>query len=535
MEYTEAAISIGEVFDIRSANEWIREAKLLPLPKALFGDFWLEGEVAIMFADTGKGKSALGMQIAESIAKSRPIRPFSMTAKRQKVLYLDFELTRKQFEMRYSADHDAEKDEYLKKHYCFSEKFKRIELLPETFQKRDGRPFEEGLRDLIQPLVQETGARILIVDNITYLKRTAESTRESVPLMKELQRLKKRFGLSILVIAHTPKRDIRRPLVINDMQGSKVIANYADNIFAIGQSTRAGDERYLKHVKVRSRELVYGAAHVPVFRLKKIGGNFLGFEFQHFAPESELLRGSIDEREWETIEQIKRMSDSGMTIRAIAAELEMSKSVVHRKLQMWKPSEESGVASRESGAGSSGCPPGLRRGADASSAGWSADGVVLTPVSSPLPYTERTTPAFGHPSFSTEGSFGEEEYRGQLTDQYLVSIGMRPAWKEKGEAEQREKNGLHNENDPIDNDEEVNGEMESTDDISCSEQFSTINSQLSVRTDGYGREIFVESEDPNGKPMVWYQDDSKGVRFRFERKGWAVISERVAGDVVLLE
>ena len=267
-------VSINEVFDIRSPNEWMREAKKMPVPKSLFGDLWLEGELAIMFADTGKGKSVLAVQIAESIAHGRQIEPFVMTARPQRVLYLDFELSSKQFEMRYSADHDPEKSEYLKNHFRFSEKFKRIELRPETLQKRDGRPFEEVLRDLLQALVLETGAKVLIIDNITYLKRTAESTRESVPLMKELQRLKKRFGLSILVIAHTPKRDIARPLVVNDMQGSKVIANYADSIFAIGQSRRETNERYIKHVKIRSNELIYGGAHVPVFRLKKIGGNF---------------------------------------------------------------------------------------------------------------------------------------------------------------------------------------------------------------------------------------------------------------------
>ena len=47
---------------IRTANDWINEAKQRPIPKALFGEYWREGETAVMFGDTGKGVSALAMQ-----------------------------------------------------------------------------------------------------------------------------------------------------------------------------------------------------------------------------------------------------------------------------------------------------------------------------------------------------------------------------------------------------------------------------------------------------------------------------------------
>ena len=232
-----ANTDLEEIFSIKSANEWIRGAKKKPVPKLLFGEFWLEGELAILFADTGKGKSLLAVQIAESIARGRPIEPLEMTGRPQTVLYLDFELSDKQFEMRYAAEHDPARGEYLRNHYVFSERFKRIELKPEALSNDQSRSFEARLRHLIEPLIRETRARVLMIDNITYLKRTAESTRESAPLMKELKRLKSEFGLSVLVLAHTPKRDARRALVVNDLQGSKVIANFADNIFAIGKAS----------------------------------------------------------------------------------------------------------------------------------------------------------------------------------------------------------------------------------------------------------------------------------------------------------
>ena len=93
-----------EVFDIRSANDWINEARAVGEPKMLFGEMWLEGELAVMFGGSGMGKSLLAMQIAESIARGRAVEPFEMTAAAQNVLYLDVELTAKQFQMRYATE-----------------------------------------------------------------------------------------------------------------------------------------------------------------------------------------------------------------------------------------------------------------------------------------------------------------------------------------------------------------------------------------------------------------------------------------------
>src|SRR5262249_44367913 len=146
-----------------------------------------------------------------------------------------FELTAKQFEMRYARDFDPAEGETLKDHYEFSSNFSRIQIKLDSKLSQGHYRFERQLRESIESVVKETGARILIIDNISYLKRSNESTREAVPLMRELKQLKELHGLSILVLAHTPKRDGSRPLTVNDLQGSKVLSNFADNIFAIGR------------------------------------------------------------------------------------------------------------------------------------------------------------------------------------------------------------------------------------------------------------------------------------------------------------
>ncbi len=81
----------------RTANESLAANKQTHPPANLFGDLWKEGGLAILFADTGLGKSILAMQIAESIALGTACIPPSAfrtphLAPAQKVLYLDFEL-----------------------------------------------------------------------------------------------------------------------------------------------------------------------------------------------------------------------------------------------------------------------------------------------------------------------------------------------------------------------------------------------------------------------------------------------------------
>ena len=199
---TENLPPLEAIFTVKTANEWLCHAKKRPVPKMLFGEFWLEGELAILFADTGKGKSILAVQIAECLARGRSIAPLQMNAPPQKVLYLDFELSDKQFEMRYAAEHDAEKGEFLKNHYRFSDRLCRVEIDINAEVPASFRSYDDYLHHSIERLLTETKAKILIVDNITYLKRSNESTREALPLMKELKRLKKELGLSISYGAH---------------------------------------------------------------------------------------------------------------------------------------------------------------------------------------------------------------------------------------------------------------------------------------------------------------------------------------------
>ena len=75
-------------FQCRTANDCIINARSQPIPKKLFQSLLFEKELTILVADTGVGKTIFAMQIANEISKT------------EKVLYLDLELSDKQFQGR---------------------------------------------------------------------------------------------------------------------------------------------------------------------------------------------------------------------------------------------------------------------------------------------------------------------------------------------------------------------------------------------------------------------------------------------------
>jgi hypothetical protein len=316
------------LFTIQAANIWMENSKLRPVPKMLFGEFWFEGELCILFADTGKGKSILAVQIADSISKGLNIRNFRLEAKRQKVLYFDFELSDKQFEARYSI----KQGDYFTNHYAFDANFKRGEINQNSFMPDRFKDFQDYLNFSLEYEIVQTEAKVLIVDNITYLKNATETAKDALPLMKELIRLKKKYDLSILALAHTPKRDLTRPITVNDLQGSKMLSNFSDSIFAIGESAKDKQLRYLKQIKARNTEEIYHAENVIVCQVTK-PDNFLMFDFLNFGNEREHLKALSENDKSDLIQKVKDLSGQGESQRKIAGELGISLGTVNNYLK----------------------------------------------------------------------------------------------------------------------------------------------------------------------------------------------------------
>ena len=309
------------LFTVKTASRWIEQARTRPIPQMLFREFWFEGELCILFADTNLGKSILAVQIGNSISKGEQIRGFKMETSKQTILYFDFELSDKQFENRYSFNYEQ--------HYNFDNDFIRIEMNPDAEIPDRGDEYEERLNQSLEQTIIETGAKVLIIDNITYLKNETEKAKDALPLMKYLKALKSKYGLSILALAHTPKRDLSKPITRNDLQGSKMLINFCDSSFSIGESTTDKNIRYLKQIKARNTEIIFDTENVCVCQIEK-PVNFLQFDFVGYGAESKHLKQYNEKDKEQRISEIMEFKNQGITNIEIAQKFGVSEGAIRK-------------------------------------------------------------------------------------------------------------------------------------------------------------------------------------------------------------
>jgi len=303
------ASNVG-MFTVKSANDTIMEAKARPNPRPLWMKMWFEGEVCCLFSDSNLGKSILAVQIASLIAKER------------KVLYFDFELSDKQFQLRYTDDSD-------KSVFVFPPLLYRVTINSELYDIND---FEASVIKDIEMTAIQTEAKIVIIDNLTYLCNSSEKGDLAGMLMMRLMALKRNQGLSLLILAHTPKRPLTNPITQNDLAGSKKLYNFFDSVFAIGKSALDGCLRYIKQIKVRYGEYEYDSDNVAVFEVKKVG-SFLQFVPKGFATERQHLKERSDKEDESLLEEVRQLHEQHYPYREIASRLGISESKAYRLIK----------------------------------------------------------------------------------------------------------------------------------------------------------------------------------------------------------
>lgn len=309
IEANSGANHIG-MLKLRTANKAIRDAALRPDPEDLYNGLWYEGEVCCLFADSNVGKSIFAVQMADEIAQTR------------KVLYVDCELSDKQFQLRYT-------DRETGVLHAFPDNLIRAEINP---AKMDMKNFEEQIINDIEVAAQQTASDTIMIDNLTYLCNSSEKGDQAGIFMMKLMNLKMKYNWSLLIIAHTPKRNMTNPITQNDLAGSKKLYNFFDSVFAIGKSARDERLRYVKQVKVRAGEYLYGSDNVIVYEIEHEGDN-VRFAFKEFAKESDHLKENTEHEKQSQLEQAQALKAEGKTLREIAAALGMSKSSVDRMLK----------------------------------------------------------------------------------------------------------------------------------------------------------------------------------------------------------
>jgi DnaB-like helicase N terminal domain/AAA domain len=309
----------------------------------LVGSLIKKQDVAILFSGPENGKSILGIQMADKISRGESL--FGGLLRNecgpQKVLYFDFELTLSDYKSRYI---DGAGNIYP---FLGDDWFTRV-------GNDDDNPksFAEIARNMERILMQNIELyqpNVVFVDNITAMSNG--STVDAVvvtKIMDLLLRLKNRHKLTVIVLAHTPKRyDLSRPIGIEDLAGSALLAAYADTIIAIGRSKMGNNVKYLKHIKVRTGVKIHDEQNVINVAIEKEGA-FLqmktleeptGRETDHLISKNDV---AVNE---ELLKNMVMLHNEGKNYQIIKEELNipMSRQHIARLIKMHKEKIEAEV------------------------------------------------------------------------------------------------------------------------------------------------------------------------------------------------
>lgn len=310
----------AKVICTETASSWMEVASSEPDPLQLFGPLLHEGELTIFFASSNTGKSALAVQLGDAISRGASVFPELPNQKADPVpvQYIDFELSKKQFEARYK-DHDTGQ------HKAFSSFFYRAEINRDALA--DKPDFTNAILDEIEEQARDFG--LIIIDNLTTLLTEQEKSSNSGHLMARLNQVKKQTGCSILLIAHTPKRNHSEPLTMNDLAGSANLSNLADSVFALGQNNQSKETKYLKQINTRSAAEMLSADSVATVQIEKAGPD-LRFEFIQFQQERDHLKDQDEAQAEQLKADAQQLYDEGYSYKAIGDKLGIGKSKVYR-------------------------------------------------------------------------------------------------------------------------------------------------------------------------------------------------------------
>jgi|TARA_B110000977_G_C11057555_1_gene484698 RecA-family ATPase len=306
-----------------TANNRIQRAKLIANPKQMVGSFWKEGEIMVLFAYTGTGKTAFAMQIARAISEGKSVFKddegniiLLNECNPKKVLYYDAELSDKQFQNRSSTNYENE--------YKYSDLFFMMQV-NRFYNLKDEETFSESIIDSIEDKIINDKIEVVIIDNLHCLQEALENSKDAKPLMDKLVNLKHKHRISLMIIGHTPKQHLFQEMGLKDLQGSSAISVQLDTCIAIGNSVINEQTKYLKEVKIRDGEYHFGRDNVITVELYNNDKNLFEMKFICFDKEASHLKDMDSE---ELVETVLELSKEGKSYRDIQNETGVSKSKV---------------------------------------------------------------------------------------------------------------------------------------------------------------------------------------------------------------
>jgi DNA-binding NarL/FixJ family response regulator len=295
----------------------LQEAKTLPPLQPILPDFIFEGDMSIIFGGPNAGKTTLITQILELIASGKIIGGFHSEIIKEPVVYLDLEMDSRKLAKRYEKNETEV--------YNFSEKIIRV------FHNREfvGKLKAKEKIELAIDLMRQYDSRILVIDNFSAMGVEHEKSIDALELMRTFRQVTVQVNGTVIVAAHTPKRNGNEILQLKDLAGSAVISNFADSVVGIGQDIRKANRRYLKGFKNRDAEKKYCGPQVLECEISKAENGLVFFEQIGTSLESHML---ISDQEAEKIQRnndILQMKSEGLSLNEIADKMGMNRNTVN--------------------------------------------------------------------------------------------------------------------------------------------------------------------------------------------------------------
>lgn len=284
-------------------NDSLKRGREMEAPQELIKHIVVEHETTFLFGDTGIGKTILAIQLA-----------CMMASLGKRVLYVNFELSDLQLSMRYP------KKEFPSSLYLACIDYARMHDVTE----------QGAILQEIQRRALEYDIEVVIIDNFTNLCINSKEGSEAGNIMLQLLSLRRTHNWTMLILAHVPKRKPCDPLLVNDLAGSKVLSNIADNVIGLNKSKKDKNMRYIIQLKYRSFPIELDYKNVQELHLTT-SDDWLHFEFGDYDEERAHLPRSRDEKAELERDIVKELKEpNGLSYRDIADKLGTSLGTVQR-------------------------------------------------------------------------------------------------------------------------------------------------------------------------------------------------------------
>lgn len=324
-----------DYFRVRDFNKVMKDAAKEPEMLQLAGELLHMGDLMMLFAQPGVGKTILSIQIANALARGEQIIQNQLINEAQGVkltgVYFDFEMFDKELQRRYQNEYSRGET------YEWPESLKRVDINPNFDDFPEGADIAKFKMRQIEKIIKMERPDFIVIDNVTALAGAGLSDpAEAERLMNKMNGWRRKFKstsgspLTVIVIAHTTKRyNKAAPIELSNMGGAAALGNFASSVAAIGQSANDPDEFYIKQLKGRNKE-AYGERNVIVCQKTKLNDTFLAYQFLRYDMESNLLGDFMEKH-----------SQDDMLAEACALKSQgMSFSKIAKKIS-WPHSEES--------------------------------------------------------------------------------------------------------------------------------------------------------------------------------------------------